>query len=113
MKKLNKTLLMGVIAVFLAACTLNNDGNENESEQNEESETITNEHKLGETDVEKNPEKVIGFYLGSLDTLVILDIDVSGVPQKNVPEYLDKYEGKAYENIGALKEPAFEKIAEI
>src|SRR5699024_12499051 len=34
-------------------------------------------------------------------------------PQKNVPEYLDKYEGKAYENIGALKEPDFEKIAEI
>src|SRR5699024_2907688 len=93
MKKLNKTLLMGVIAVFLAACASNNDGNENE--------------------VDKNPEKVIVFDFGSLDTLDKLDIDVTGVPQKNVPEYLDKYEGEAYENIGALKEPDFEKIAEI
>src|SRR5699024_8320424 len=50
---------------------------------------------------------------GSLDTLDKLDIDVTGVPQKNVPEYLDKYEDDTYENIGALKEPDFEKIAEI
>jgi len=113
MKKLNKTLLMGVIAVFLAACASNNDGNENESEQNEESETITVEHELGETEVDKNPEKVIVFDFGSLDTLDKLDIDVTGVPQKNVPEYLDKYEDDTYENIGALKEPDFEKIAEI
>src|SRR5699024_12488540 len=101
------------IAVFLAACTSNNDGNENESEQNEESETITVEHELGETEVDKNPEKVIVFDFGSLDTLDKLDIDVTGVPQKNVHEYIDKYEGKAYENIGVLKEPEFEKIEEI
>src|SRR5699024_711542 len=113
MKKLNKTLLIGVIAVFLAACTSHNDGNENESEQNEDSETIIVKHQLGETGVDNSPEKAIVFDFGSLDTLDELDIDVTGVPAKNVPDYLDKYEGKAYENSGALKELDFEKIAEI
>src|SRR5699024_5130740 len=105
MKKLNIVLLMGVISIMMVACASNNDGNENESKQNEESETITVEHELGETEVEKNPEKVIVFDFGSLDTLDKLDIDVTGVPQKNVPEYLNKYEDETYENIGALKEP--------
>src|SRR5699024_11189478 len=98
MKKLNKTILMGIIVVFFAACASNNDGNDNESEQNEESETITVEHELGETEVDKNPEKVIVFDFCSLDTLDKLDIDVTGVPQKNVPKYLDKYEDDTYQD---------------
>src|SRR5699024_2300767 len=113
MKKLNKTLLMGVIAVFLAACASNNDGNENESEQNEESETITVEHELGETEVDKNQEKVIVFDFWSLDTFDKFDIDVTDVSENNVSEYLDINIEDTYENIGALKETDFEKIAEI
>src|SRR5699024_3396437 len=50
---------------------------------------------------------------GSLDTLDKLGIEVAGVPQKNIPSYLEKYEGEEYENVGSLKEPDFEKIAEI
>src|SRR5699024_6909837 len=60
-----------------------------------------------------NPEKVVVFDFGSLDTLDELGIDVAGVAQKTVPSYLEKYEGDEYENIGSLKEPYFEKIAEI
>src|SRR5699024_1756631 len=42
-----------------------------------------------------------------------LGIDVEGVPQLNVPSYLEKYESDDYENLGSLKEPDFEKISEI
>jgi len=74
---------------------------------------ITVKHELGETDVPKNPEKVIVFDFGILDTLDYLNIPVVGVPQMNIPQYLDKYTGDEYENIGSLKEPDFEKIANI
>src|SRR5699024_766239 len=53
------------------------------------------------------------FDMGSLDTLDKLGNEVTGVPQQSVPDYLSKYEGDEYENVGGLKEPDFEKIAEI
>src|SRR5699024_4116136 len=58
-------------------------------------------------------ERVVAFDFGSLDTLDKLDIDVAAVPQQNIPGYLEKYEGDDYENVGALKEPDFEKLSEI
>src|SRR5699024_262533 len=65
------------------------------------------------TEVEKNPKKVVVFDFGALDTLDELDVEVAGVPQNNMPAYLDKYERDEYENVGSLKEPDVEKIAEI
>src|SRR5699024_8869676 len=74
---------------------------------------MTIEHELGETEVEKNPEKVVVFDFGTLDSLDKLDVDVAGVPHNNMPSYLEKYEDDQYENVGSLREPDFEKIAEI
>ena len=82
------------------------------AEETEET-AITITHELGETEVHKNPEKVIVFDFGMLDTLDYLDVDVTGVPQMNIPSYLEKYSGDDYEDIGSLKEPDFEKIANI
>ena len=65
------------------------------------------------TEVEKNPEKVVVFDFGSLDTLDQLGVQITGVPQQSVPSYLEEYESNEYENVGSLKEPDFEKIAEI
>lgn len=117
MKKFKLALIMSVFAILMAACGDNNSGeaedNNNNNQENNNEETITVEHELGETEVEKNPEKVVVFDFGMLDTLDQLDLDVTGVPQKNIPSYLEKYEDDSYENIGALKEPDFEKIAEI
>src|SRR5699024_8679643 len=76
-------------------------------------ETITVKHELGETEVPKNPENVVVFDFGTLDTLDQLGIDVTGVPQATIPSYLEKYGSEDYENVGSLKEPDFEKIAEI
>ena len=114
MKKYLLGFLISLLAVFVVACGADeeesNDGN-NEAE--EEAQTVTVEHELGTTEVEKNPEKVVVFDFGSLDTLDKLGVEVAGVPQMNIPSYLDKYEGDEYENIGGLKEPDFEKISEI
>lgn len=118
MKKIYIGLLAVVLTIILVACGGESEEpaeNENEEATNEETEStsVVVEHELGTTEVEKNPEKVVVFDFGSLDTLDKLGVDVVGVPQMNIPSYLDKYESDEYENVGSLKEPDFEKIAEI
>src|SRR5699024_10076390 len=102
--------MLSVIAVIAAACGSNESENEGEAK---EKETVTVEHELGETEVEKNPKKVVVFDFGALDTIDELDVEVAGVPQNNMPTYLDKYESDEYESVGRLKEPDYEEIAEI
>lgn len=115
MKKLGYLFVTGFILIIMAACGSTNDAENNTEDQdeNEENSSVTIEHELGETEVEKNPEKVVVFDFGTLDSLDELDVEVTGVPQNNIPSYLDQYEDDQYENVGSLKEPDFEKIAEI
>src|SRR5699024_5195787 len=87
---------------------------ENEpKEEPEEAEEVVVEHEIGETTVEKNPENVVAFDFGSLDTLDKLDIDVAAVPKQNIREYINQYDTDEYENVGSLKGPDFEKLAEV
>ncbi|HEK9101595.1 siderophore ABC transporter substrate-binding protein [Bacillus pfraonensis] len=111
MKKLAMLLLTFMLAIVAVACS-NNASSDKKTEASESKE-ITIKHKLGETKVKTNPKKVVVFDFGSLDTLDKLGVDVTGVPQKNIPKYLSKYEDKKYTNVGGLKEPDFEKINEI
>lgn len=111
MKKFIMIMMVGLVAAILVACGNDNENNANNNEK--EQETVTINHELGETTVDKNPEKVVVFDFGMLDTLDKLGIEVTGVPQGNIPSYLEKYDGEDYENVGSLKEPDFEKIAEI
>lgn len=115
MRKFLLGFLMSLLVIFLVACGSDDDTEktEGDEEDSEEPQTVTVEHELGTTEVDKNPEKVVVFDMGSLDTLDKLGIEVTGVPQQSVPDYLSKYEGDEYENVGGLKEPDFEKIAEI
>ncbi|MFD1065173.1 siderophore ABC transporter substrate-binding protein [Oceanobacillus locisalsi] len=117
---MKKSLLFLILASFLlvlAACGSSDDsGNaeEGNSESEGEDQTVTIEHELGETEVPVNPEKVVVFDFGILDTLDQLNIPVEGVAKSGtIPSYLEEYESDEYENIGGLKEPDFEKIAEI
>lgn len=85
-----------------------------EEEAPVEETEITVTHQLGETVVPKNPEKVVVFDFGVLDTLDKLGVEaVTAVPTDSVPEYLAKYQGEEYENAGTLFEPDFEKIYDI
>ncbi|WP_138494002.1 siderophore ABC transporter substrate-binding protein [Paenibacillus pinistramenti] len=73
-------------------------------------EEIVVKHQLGEAHIQKNPQKVVVFDYGALDTLDKLGVEVAGVPRDNVPPYLKKYEDSKYENVGSLKEADFEKV---
>ncbi|WP_174615653.1 siderophore ABC transporter substrate-binding protein [Virgibacillus ihumii] len=111
---MKKVLLLSVIVsmvVFMAACGSTDASGGDKS--NGSAETITVKHELGETEVPKNPEKVVVFDYGTLDTLDKLGIEVTGVPHGSMPDYLSKYEGDDYENVGSLKEPDFDKLAQI
>ena len=119
-KKLSLFLLITILAIFMAACGSNSSTEEksNTSEQPKETaETteLTIKHFLGETKVKKNPEKVVVFDFGTLDTLDALGIEeITALPRGGtVPSYLEKYNTDQYENVGSLKEPDFEKINEL
>lgn len=68
------------------------------------------EHQLGKTVVTKNPETIVVFDFGILDSLDRLGVEVTGVPQANIPPYLKQYNDAKYTNVGSLKEPDFETI---
>ncbi len=110
------------MAVVMAACGNNNAktettepaGNAATPTENAatpaESKEVTITHKLGEAKLQTNPQKVVVFDFGILDSLDKLGVEVAGVPQANIPPYLKKYEDKKYANVGSLKEPDFEAI---
>lgn len=122
MKKLLMALMALALMVVLAACGSNDDkaadnnaagdngDTEKETEDVVEETTMTVKHQLGETTLEKNPETVVVFDFGTLDTLDELGVEVAGLPQKNVPGYLSKFEDAKYKDLGSLKEPDFEAI---
>ncbi|WP_117168946.1 siderophore ABC transporter substrate-binding protein [Paraliobacillus sediminis] len=124
MKKLALLLLMLLFAIVAVACGSESDEaaatddieEEQTDEEVEEVEAPTEievEHELGTTTVPVNPEKVVVFDFGTLDSLDKLGVDVAAVAQENLPSYLSSYEDSAYENAGTLFEPDFEKLAEI
>lgn len=107
MKKWNIFMIVSVFMLLMTAC--NADGQQSESD-GQDAEMITIEHEYGSTPVKKNPEKVVVFDFGVLDTLDELGVDVVGLPQATIPNYLEKYSSQEYTNVGSLKEPDFETI---
>lgn len=127
MRKFFMILALGILIAVITACgssnteeennTSENNASENTSEKssdNEADKTITVEHELGQTEIQKNPEKVVVFDFGILDTFDRLGLDVAGVAKSStLPTYLEKYSDEQYENVGSLKEPDFETLANI
>ncbi|KIL50990.1 siderophore ABC transporter substrate-binding protein [Jeotgalibacillus campisalis] len=109
MKKQAFLLPIAALTLTLAACG-GSDASQGEASA-EEKEEMTLTHELGETTFEKNPENVVVFDFGVLDTMDALDINVAGIAKAGtVPGYLSHYEADDYENVGSLKEPDFEAI---
>ncbi|WEG16880.1 siderophore ABC transporter substrate-binding protein [Alkalihalophilus pseudofirmus] len=86
------------------------DTEEADADADAEASEVTITHDLGEAVVPKNPETVVVFDMGVLDTLDTLGVNVTALPQENVPDYLEKYKGEEYQNAGTLFEPDFEAI---
>lgn len=110
MSKKTIFIAVGLIVIILGIFSItkftgNKDG--------DSKETIAISHKLGETNVVKNPEKVVVFDYGILDALDTLGVKVTGLPKSSLPSFLDKYKDETYTDLGTLQEPDMEKIYEI
>lgn len=112
MKKWIMAILTVMMFAVLAACGAEEEATDSQTADAQTTETVKVTHELGETEVPKNPEKVVVFDFGILDTLDQLGVEsVAGVAQGNIPTYLEQYENtEKYENIGTLKEADFEAI---
>ncbi|MFJ7737081.1 siderophore ABC transporter substrate-binding protein [Lysinibacillus sp. NPDC097287] len=73
--------------------------------------STSGEHTFADVTLDKKPEDVIVFDYGFLDTLDALGVEVAGVAQKSVPEYLSKFTNTTYMDVGSLKEPDFEALS--
>lgn len=117
MKKILTLLMMSILALGLVACSDSKEEEKDKEAKDDDAEksVVTVEHELDKEAVEVpvNPEKVVVFDFGTLDTIDKLGGEVVGVPKQTVPSYLEKFESDEYENVGGLKEPDFEKIANI
>jgi iron complex transport system substrate-binding protein len=114
-KKLALFFLIVAMALFTAACGTDSSSTAGAEKETAaaEPETLTIKHQLGEATITKNPEKVVVFDFGVLDSLDKLGVEVTGLPQTNLPTYLKKYEDAKYKNAGGIKEPDFEGINEM
>ncbi|MBS4197296.1 siderophore ABC transporter substrate-binding protein [Lederbergia citri] len=110
MRKVFSILVISALMIIISACGTDAKKNNDANNGAGPAEELTIKHQLDETKVKKNPEKVVVFDFGSLDTLDKLGIEPIALPKANIPKYLAKYEDEKYENVGSLKEPDFEKI---
>lgn len=97
-------ILVGLL--FLGGCQASGSG--------AEAERITVTDSRGEVQVPANPQRVAVLDFGHLDTLKELELEgqVVGTVTENAPAYLSDFVGQ-YENVGTLKEPNMEKLAEL
>lgn len=114
-----KKIVLGFLVIAslgLAACG-NNEAQTSETTASSAVATdtmLTVKDSNGESvEVQQNPEKVVVFDNGSLDTLDALGVGdkVIGAATKNLPAYLEKYQ--EVESAGGIKEPDLEKINEM
>ncbi|RST71289.1 siderophore ABC transporter substrate-binding protein [Siminovitchia acidinfaciens] len=115
MKKWTLFIMLVIAAVVFTACGTkeSQSGEKDLNGTEKQTDEISIKHEYGEATIKKNPENVVVFDFGILDTLDELGIKVTGVPQVTVPSYLEKYSGKEYTNVGSLKEPDFEAIHDL
>lgn len=110
-----KKLVVGILILAsfgLAACgNSNNTSQADTKKSSTQAETaLTIKDSNGDQiEVPKNPEKVVVFDNGSLDTMDALGVGdkVVGAATSSLPEYLSSY--KKVESAGGIKEPDLEK----
>lgn len=110
---MKRIILLAAFSIFIILAACSTDEESKGADNIDETETVTITHEFGEEEVPKNPQNVVVFDFGILDTLDKLDIEVTGVPQSTVPGYLEKYTSSEYLNAGAPREPDFEAISEV
>lgn len=113
-RQLSLLFIITILTIFASACGSKSSTETSAAkEEKKEAEEIIVKHQFGETKVAPNPEKVVVFDFGVLDTLDKIGVEVAGLPKDSIPSYLSKYEDDKYANAGGLKEPDFEEINEL
>ena len=110
MKKYIVGLSVVLLGIGLAGCgSTNNEGTSDSTGKATTSSTVKEEtievnDSNGKITVPKNPEKVVVFDNGSLDTLDALGVGdkIVGVATDNLPAYLEDY--KKVDSAGGIKE---------
>ncbi|PHM69718.1 siderophore ABC transporter substrate-binding protein [Xenorhabdus kozodoii] len=76
---------------------------------------VTVKHLSGETQVKKDPKRVVLFDFGTYDSMSKLGLSdrVIALPMSNLPEYVRDGVPATMHNAGGMKEPSLEKLAEI
>lgn len=70
---------------------------------------LTLEHRQGQITLPNQPQQVVVYDLGLLDTLTALNVKIAGLPQTQDywPEYLQQYANASYAKVGSLFEPDY------
>lgn len=96
--------IIAVLALSLASCV--------STTKSDVENGVTIVHALDTVTVTKNPQRVVVFDIGTLDTFKKLGLKVAGAPKKNVPSYLEDYlSDPSIVDVGSVKEPNYEKIS--
>lgn len=111
-------LIVGALSLLFVACAQTNNNNNSVSQPlvssvNEQENTfIFVTHRSGETQVPVNPQNVVVFDMGILDTMYYLGLEdrVVGIPKSTVPPHLTYFYSDNYADFGTLHEPNFEAL---
>lgn len=96
--------IIAILALSLASCT--------STGKSEVENGVTIVHSLDTVTVKKNPQRVVVFDIGTLDTFKKLGLKVVGAPKKNMPSYLEDYlSDPNITDVGSVKEANYEKIS--
>lgn len=102
MQPQSRRLSTPLLAGLLAACAMSFAAGAKAQE------TVSVEDARGTQEVPLKPQTVVVFDMASLDTLGALGVEVAGVPQVALPDYLQPF--AEVEKVGSLFEPDLEAV---
>ena len=108
MRRRTALIAASALTLGVTAC-----GGESATPAADGGEKVSIKHAQGTAEVAKNPTKVVVLDYGVLDNMKALGLSdkVIGVPAKTLPSFQSEFKDR--ENVGSLKEPDVEKIAEL
>lgn len=109
MNNITLALFLFVAAFIFVACNTGQNAPANDSSK----PTITvKDAKYGDQNVPLDPQKIVSFDYGALDTLLALGLEskIAGLPKSNLPELLKPLAAEKYVDAGTLFEPNYEKL---
>ncbi|MHA6802708.1 ABC transporter substrate-binding protein [Salinifilum ghardaiensis] len=110
--RLASTIVIALVLALVAGC-----GSSGNTEQQASADGPAVKHAMGETQVPKDPKRVVVLDTGELDTALALGVQPVGTvladTQEGLPSYLDKASKGNIQTVGTIGSPNLEKIASL